>query len=68
MCDSSSDETCADFVFQTLFWATYKYDGRRSVLESILNTHPMALKYLMPALIHFYIGKAVNFIQSTTVD
>lgn len=44
---------------QTLFWAAIKYDGRRSVLESMLNSHPMALKYLMPALIHFYIGMSI---------
>ncbi|KAI0697911.1 ubiquitin conjugation factor E4 [Cytidiella melzeri] len=42
-------------VVDTLFWASIKYDGRRSVLESMLNSHPMAMKYLMSALIHFYI-------------
>ncbi|KAI0346029.1 hypothetical protein BDW22DRAFT_1353692 [Trametopsis cervina] len=42
-------------VIDTLFWASIKYDGRRSVLESLLNSHPTAIKYLMPALIHFYI-------------
>ena len=30
---------------------------RNGILGNLLNTHPMALKYLMPALMHFYIGK-----------
>ena len=29
---------------------------RLGVLGNLLNTHPMALKHLMPALMHFYIG------------
>jgi ubiquitin conjugation factor E4 B len=29
---------------------------RLGVLGTLLNTHPMALKHLMPALMHFYIG------------
>jgi hypothetical protein len=27
------------------------------MLSELLNGHPMALKYLVPALMHFYIGK-----------
>ncbi|GJE98441.1 Ubiquitin conjugation factor E4 [Phanerochaete sordida] len=42
-------------MVEALSYACWKWDGRRSILESVLNTHPMALKYLMPALIHFYI-------------
>lgn len=29
---------------------------RNGILGNLLNTHPMALKHLMPALMHFYIG------------
>ncbi|THG98805.1 hypothetical protein EW026_g3438 [Hermanssonia centrifuga] len=42
-------------IVEALCWASMKYDGRRSVLESTMNSHPMALKHLMPALMHFYI-------------
>ena len=49
---------------QALFLATFKYDGRKSVLESVLNTHPLSLKYLMPALMHIYVGKSfVNYVS-----
>lgn len=30
---------------------------RNGILGNLLNTHPMALKHLMPALMHFYIGQ-----------
>lgn len=29
---------------------------RNGVLGNLLNTHPLALKHLMPALMNFYIG------------
>jgi ubiquitin conjugation factor E4 B len=29
---------------------------RNGILGNLLNTNPMALKHLMPALMHFYIG------------
>lgn len=31
---------------------------RNGILGNLLNTHPMALKHLMPALMHFYIGES----------
>jgi hypothetical protein len=42
---------------QTLFYGILGYGSETNgVLGNILNTHPMALKHLMPALMHFYIG------------
>lgn len=34
---------------------------RNGILGSMLNTHPMALKHLMPALMHFYIGAVHDY-------
>lgn len=44
-------------IVEALFYASLTWGGRRSVLNSTLNSHPMALKYLFPALMHFYIGE-----------
>ena len=52
----SSYPVRADAKFRkALFLATFKYDGRKSVMESTLNTHPLALKYLIPSLIRIYV-------------
>ncbi|KAI0071497.1 ubiquitin conjugation factor E4 [Panus rudis PR-1116 ss-1] len=42
-------------IVDVISWGVVTYDGRRSVLNSLVNTHSMALKHLVPALIHFYI-------------
>ena len=40
-----------------LFYGTLGYGhGRAGVLGSVLNTHPVALKHLIPALMNFYVG------------
>ncbi len=36
---------------------------RNGVLGNMLNSHPMALKHLMPALMHFYIGKFADLLN-----
>jgi hypothetical protein len=41
---------------QILYCSCFTYRGQSSLLGSLLNSHPVALKYLMPALTHFYIG------------
>jgi hypothetical protein len=42
---------------QALFYGILGYGNEpNGVLGNILNSHPMALKHLMPALMHFYIG------------
>ncbi|KAG6812561.1 hypothetical protein H0H92_002213 [Tricholoma furcatifolium] len=41
-----------DVLFMSI-WG-YGYE-RHGILGNLLNTHPMALKHLMPALMHFYI-------------
>jgi ubiquitin conjugation factor E4 B len=46
-------------ALQILFCSCYTYKGQTSLLGSLLNSHPVALKYLMPALTHFYIGKTL---------
>ena len=43
-------------ALQILFCSCFTYKGQSSLLGSLLNSHPVALKYLMPALTHFYIG------------
>ena len=43
-------------IVEVLFFGTLNWGEHRSVLTMLLNTHPMALKHLMPALMHFYIG------------
>jgi len=42
-------------IIDILFCACFSYRGQTSLLGSLLNSHPVALKYLMPALTHFYI-------------
>ncbi|KZT65802.1 hypothetical protein DAEQUDRAFT_746846 [Daedalea quercina L-15889] len=42
-------------LVEALFYATLTWGNHRSVLATTLNTHTMALKYLVPALMHFYI-------------
>ncbi|THH20082.1 hypothetical protein EW146_g1184 [Bondarzewia mesenterica] len=44
-------------IVEVLFFGCIKYyrNDSASLLGSTLNSHPMALKYLMPALMHFYI-------------
>ncbi|EPT05311.1 hypothetical protein FOMPIDRAFT_1045367 [Fomitopsis schrenkii] len=42
-------------LVEALFHASYNWSNRRGLLAMTLNTHPMALKYLVPALTHFYI-------------
>ena len=40
-----------------LFYGILGYGHERTgVLGNILNTHPVALKHLMPALMNFYVG------------
>ena len=46
-------------VSQILYCACFTYRGQTSLLGPMLNSHPVALKYLMPALTHFYIGMPV---------
>ena len=43
-------------TMQVLFYASLSWGGRRSLLSLTLNSHQMALKYLVSALTHFYIG------------
>jgi len=42
-------------IAEIFCWASMSYDGRRSVLNSTLNSHPVSLKHLIPALTQFYI-------------
>jgi len=42
-------------IIDILYCACFTYRGQPSVLGPLLNSHPVALKYLMPALTHFYI-------------
>ncbi|KAI0712081.1 ubiquitin elongating factor core-domain-containing protein [Earliella scabrosa] len=42
-------------LVEVLFYGTYSWGEHRSVLTTLLNTHPVALQHLMPALMHFYI-------------
>ncbi|OCH84192.1 ubiquitin conjugation factor E4 [Obba rivulosa] len=42
-------------LVEVLFYACVPWSGRSGLLNSTLNSHPMALKYLIPALVHFYI-------------
>lgn len=45
-------------IVKVLFYGTWNWGEHRNVLTTLLNTHPMALRHLMPALMHFYIGKS----------
>ena len=40
---------------------------RNGILGNLLNSNPMALKHLMPALMHFYIGVCVSCYLVNTV-
>lgn len=53
-----------------MFYGTLGYGQERNgALGNILNTYPMALKHLMPALMHFYIGMyIVNSFFETRAD
>ncbi|KAI0770227.1 ubiquitin elongating factor core-domain-containing protein [Fomes fomentarius] len=42
-------------IVEVLFYGTYNWGEHRSVLTTLFNTHPVALKHLMPALMGFYI-------------
>ncbi|RDB17892.1 Ubiquitin conjugation factor E4 [Hypsizygus marmoreus] len=43
-------------INDVLFMSIWGYGRERNgILGNLLNTHPMALKHLMPALMHFYI-------------
>lgn len=50
---------CSPTASQILYCACFTYRGQTSLLGSLLNSHPVALKYLMPALTHFYIGTPI---------
>jgi hypothetical protein len=42
---------------QAVFYGVLPYaNDRHGILGHTLNTHPVALKNLIPALTHFYIG------------
>ncbi|KAF7365176.1 U-box domain-containing protein [Mycena venus] len=44
-------------INDVLFFGIWGYGRERNgLLGNMLNTHPMALRHLMPALTHFYIG------------
>lgn len=43
-------------IVDVLFFGTWSWAEHRSVLTTLLNTHPVALKHLIPALMNFYIG------------
>lgn len=42
-------------IIDILFCSCFTYRGQSSLLGPLLNSHPVALKHLMPALTHFYI-------------
>ncbi|KAI0823925.1 ubiquitin conjugation factor E4 [Trametes gibbosa] len=42
-------------IVEVLFYGIWNWAEHRSVLTTLLNTHPVALKHLMPALMNFYI-------------
>lgn len=52
---------CSLTALQILFCSCFTYKGQSSLLGSLLNSHPLALKYLMPALTHFYIGTTLLY-------
>ena len=56
---------CSLMAQQILYCSCFTYRGQSSLLGSLLNSHPVALKYLMPALTHFYIGMPTLLCQST---
>lgn len=40
--------------------SVWGYDRERhGILGGLLNTDPLALKHLMPALMHFYVGECL---------
>jgi len=43
---------------KVLFMSIWGYGRERNgILGNMLNSDPMALKHVMPAMMHFYIGK-----------
>ncbi|KAI0300378.1 ubiquitin elongating factor core-domain-containing protein [Russula brevipes] len=42
-------------IIDILYCSCFTFRGQSSLLGTLLNSHPVALKYLMPALTHFYI-------------
>ena len=49
-------------LWQALFYGILSYGNEPDgVLGNILNSNPMALKHLMPALMHFYIGLCIFY-------
>ncbi len=44
-------------IVEVLFFGCWNWGEQRSVLTTLLNTHSVALQHLMPALMHFYIGR-----------
>jgi ubiquitin conjugation factor E4 B len=56
---SSFSQHISQHILQTLFYGILRYNREPyGILGHVLNTHPMALKHLMPALMHFYIGQS----------
>lgn len=47
-------------IVEVLFYGCWNWGEQRSVLTTLLNTHPVALLHLMPALMHFYIGRSIR--------
>lgn len=44
-------------LLQAIFYGILPYGHERhGILSGVLNSHPLALKHLIPALTHFYIG------------
>ncbi len=45
-----------------LFMGIWDYNRQKNggLLGYLLNSHPLALKHLMPTLMHFYIGEATS--------
>src|SRR5258708_11820103 len=40
--------------------STWGYSRERNgILGNMLNSHPVALKHVMPAMMHFYIGRQI---------
>lgn len=54
-------------IVEVLFFGCWNWGEQRSVLTTLLNTHPVALQHLMPALMHFYIGMMRPFISQALV-
>ncbi len=55
-------------IVEVLFYGTWNWGEHRNVLTTLLNTHPVALKHLMPALMSFYIGNLMASTSRAPVD